>query len=138
MDEDLSQYGDVCELLERATLDPSDANHLSNEQLMLELARFAEAGWEDAAHELGLQLSAPGPNRDPEAAYRWFHIAYAWSEYLTDWADDGDNGPLYCGPAGDFRNEAEVCELVDEIPHARLKELDAEARRWLSAHQRVD
>ena len=137
MNEDLSAYGDVCDLFDRAQLDPSHREHLTREQLLSELARFAEAGWEDAALALGAELSSPGPDRNAEAAYRWFHIGYSWTDgYLTDWADDGENAPYYSGPVGDFRNEAPVCDLVDEIPHNRLKEIDAEAKRWLESHER--
>ena len=79
MNEDLSEYGDVSDLLGRARLAPDDLEHLTREQLLHQLTRFAEAGWEDAALELGHQLSAPGPNRNPEPAYRWFHIGFCWS-----------------------------------------------------------
>ncbi len=137
MNEDLSDYGDVCDLMDRAQLDPSDPEYLTRDAMLSELVRFAEKGWEDAALALGSELGAHGRDRDPEAAYRWFHIGYSWTDgYSTDWADDGDNAPYYSGPVGDFRNEALVSELVDEIPHDKLRELDAEAQHWLSTHER--
>ncbi|MEM1225658.1 MAG: hypothetical protein AAGJ40_08165 [Planctomycetota bacterium] len=137
MNEDLSDYGDVCDLLDRARLDPSDPEFLTRTELISELIRFAEAGWEDAALQLGVELSSPGPDRNIEDAYRWFHIGYSWTEgYSTNWSDDGSNAPYYSGPDGDFRNEAPVCELVDEIPHGKLMDLDTEAQSWLSTHQR--
>ncbi len=134
--DDPALHGDLSELFERAQLPADSKDYLSPEALRSELERIAEAGWENAALALAEELKKPGPNRDAEQAYKWYHIAFAWDDYETAWNNQNGENDVYLGGDGDFRNESVVSELVDAISHSRLRELDSEAATWLSLHVR--
>ncbi len=136
--DDPAVHGDLSELFDRAELSADSKDYLSREGLLSELERVAEAGWENAARALAEELSKPGSRRDAEQAYKWYHIAFAWDDYETSWSNQNDENNAYLGVDGDFRNESVVSELVDEITHSRLQELDAEATTWLSLHDRQE
>jgi len=74
----------------------------------------------------------PGPQRDAEAAYRWYYVACAQQGYLMAFDDRNDDPPYYGGPVGDFRNESQIGELVTEIGFDRVRELDAAAAAWIT------
>ena len=136
--DDPAIHGDLSELFERAALSVDSKGYLSHEQLLSELERVAEAGWQIAPLALGEQLASQGNERDIERAYKWYHIGYAWSDYETVWNNENGESDVYCGILGDFRHEVLVSVLVEEIPHSRIHTLDAEAREWLSLHSRQD
>jgi hypothetical protein len=103
------------------------------------LKRFvavAEAGNMDAAEFLGeIYAQQDGPHYDPEAAYKWYYIALSQRGYNVDFNDQNHKPPYYCGPVGDFRNEAAVSGLVDKLGFDRVRQLDAEAAAWLAARK---
>ncbi len=136
--DDPAVHGDLSGLYDRAQLSSDSKDYLSRAGLLAELERVAKAGWENAARALANELAKPGSNRDAEQAYKWYHIAFAWDDYETSWNNQNDEDDVYLGVAGDFRNESVVSELVDEITHSRLRELDAEAMAWLSLHDRQE
>ncbi|QDV75794.1 hypothetical protein [Botrimarina mediterranea] len=103
---------------------------------MEELESWAISGEQEAQESLAELYAEPGPLRDPSKAYFWFHIAFSFkgNGYSTEFRNK-EKSPLYCGPVGDFRNEAQVCELVDELGLAQIQLIDQEARAWLQAFQ---
>jgi len=92
----------------------------------------AETGSAEAAQELAEALADPGPNHDPESAYKWYYIALSQRGYTVEFEDQNLDPPHYCGPVGDFRNEGMVSDLVAELGFEKVKALDAEAERWMA------
>lgn len=97
------------------------------------LRHLAETGVVEAISALAEILALPGPHRDQAAAYRWYFIAYSAEDYRTEFIEQP--GPHYVGPVGDFRNEAPVVGLVDELGFDRIRRLDEEACGWLGTHK---
>ena len=97
-----------------------------------QLRVLAEAGNLEAAEELAEILALSGPVHDAADAYKWYYVVLSQQGYSVEFADINDTPPSYCGPVGDFRNEAMVSGLVEELGFERVTELDKEARQWLS------
>jgi len=97
------------------------------------LEALAESGNVDAAELVAEIRSLQGPNHDAASAYRWYYVALSVQGYSTEFDDRNNLPPSYCGPAGDFRNEAPVSELVTELGFDRARQIDAETRTWLEA-----
>ena len=96
------------------------------------LRELAESGYLHACGILG-ELQALDPSvYDPDAAYRWFFISLQREGFSTDFQNEFGSDEQYLGPVGDFRNEPLVSDLVRILGVSRLKELDAQAREWLS------
>lgn len=120
MHDDPALHGDLSDLYDRAELSANATDYLSRERFLAELERVAENGWENAALALAEKLKEPGPHRDAEQAYKWYHIAFAWADHKTTWNNQSNEDDVYLGVDGDFRNESVVSELVDAIAHTRL------------------
>jgi hypothetical protein len=103
-------------------------------QALQDLRTLAEVGHVDAARELADQLAYHGPNHDPEAAYKWYYVSLSRQGFSVGWDDRNGEPPDYCGPVGDFRNESMASALVTELGWDKVRQLDAEAARWLAAH----
>lgn len=125
----IPQFDDVIDRLSEYYDQPASAGF---RQVLNDLQLLAEAGNIDAAHELADQLAYTGPNHDPEAAYKWYYISLSQQGYAVGWEDHNGTPPYYCGPVGDFRNESMVSGLVVELGWERVRQLDAEAARWLA------
>jgi hypothetical protein len=91
------------------------------------LEAWAEGGSLAAAEYLAEILALDGPVHDAAAAYKWYYIALSEQGYSVGFEDQNASPPHYCGPVGDFRNEAMVNDLVAELGFARAAELDREA-----------
>jgi hypothetical protein len=98
---------------------------------VVQLGVLAEAGDLEAAEYLAEIQALPGPVHDAASAYRWYYVVLAEQGYSVEFTDTNETPPEYCGPVGDFRNEAMVSGLVEELGFTRVKELDNEAARWL-------
>jgi hypothetical protein len=99
------------------------------------LRLFAEAGDLEAAEYLAEILALSGPVHDAASAYKWYYIVLSEQGYSVEFADRNGTPPNYCGPDGDFRNEAMVSGLVEELGFLRVRELDNEATQWLSSRR---
>jgi len=97
-----------------------------------DLQEMAEALHTGAAQQLADTLAAPGPYYNPEAAYKWYYFALSEQGYSVEFDDQNHDPPYYCGPAGDFRNESMVSDLVVTLGFEKVHSLDAEAKRWLA------
>jgi hypothetical protein len=78
-------------------------------------------------------LATSAIHRDVAAAYKWYYIALSQQGFSVEFRDLNLAPPQYCGPDGDFRNEAQVSSLVDELGFQRAQELDCQAVAWLQA-----
>jgi RNA recognition motif-containing protein len=101
-------------------------------EVVHDLHQLAEAGHIGAAQQLADVLAQPGPNYDPESAYKWYYIALSQQGYTVEFQDQNHTPPYYGGPVGDFRNESLVSALVDTLGFDKIRSLDAEAARWLA------
>lgn len=98
-----------------------------------QLSVHAEAGNLEAAEYLAEILALSGPVHDAANAYKWYYVVLSQQGYSVEFADVNGTPPNYCGPVGDFRNEAMVSGLVEELGFEQVTELDNEARHWLSS-----
>ncbi|MEP7216462.1 MAG: hypothetical protein ABI782_09430 [Anaerolineaceae bacterium] len=94
----------------------------------------AQGGSLAAGEYLAEILALDGPLHDAAAAYKWYYIALSEQGYSVGFEDQNASPPHYCGPVGDFRNEAMVSDLVVELGFARAAELDREAAELRAAH----
>ena len=133
-EDDLIAYGDVGDVYKRHSDAVGHPEHPNFARFLAELQKFAEAGWAEAAQALGEELSKPGTGFKPDQAYKWYYIGLSLDGYNVDWNDTNHSPPYYCGPAGDFRNEAIVSDLVVLLGWERVHELDDEAAQWLADH----
>jgi hypothetical protein len=69
---------------------------------------------------------------DPEKAYFYYYIGLSQNGYSVGFRDENHDPPYYCGPVGDFRNEVQVCELVEELGWDKIKQIDLKALEWLT------
>ena len=96
-----------------------------------QLERFAERGDIRAAEHVADILADKGPLHDAARAYKWYYIGLSQTGYSVNFDDRNKTPPHYCGPVGDFRNEAMVSWLVVELGFEQVRKLDAEAAAWL-------
>jgi hypothetical protein len=73
-----------------------------------------------------------GPNHDAALAYTFYYMAYALDSYSVALNNQAEDSTYYSGPIGDFRNEAPVSDLIQELGLAALPELDAKAASLLA------
>lgn len=92
---------------------------------------LAEAGSIEAAEAVAEIFAFTEKHRQPERAYHWYYIALAAQGYATGFDDQNNSPPHYCGPIGDFRNEAQVNLLIAELGFARVRLLDKLAEECL-------
>lgn len=89
---------------------------------------LAQAGSIEAAEAVAEIFCFSVGHHDPEQAYRWYFRALSARGYATEFLDENNSPPHYCGPVGDFRNEAPVSSLAKELGFERVHKLDAELR----------
>lgn len=70
--------------------------------------------------------------RNPENAYYYYYIGLSQDGYSVGFRDENNDPPYYCGPVGDFRNESQVSELVDELGWDKVKQIDLKAKEWVT------
>jgi hypothetical protein len=123
-----SQFDEIIDRFEAYYQRPES---LEFRKVVHDLRALAETGDPKAAQQLADVLALPGPNYDPESAYKWYYIGLAQQGYTVQFEDHNGTPPYYCGPVGDFRNESMVSELVVTLGFDKVRALDEEAARWL-------
>lgn len=100
-----------------------------------EALNMVEASLKDNPSEygqlLGEMYAFSKAYRNPEKAYYYYYIGLSQDGYSVGFRDENHDPPYYCGPAGDFRNESQVSELVIELGWERIGQMDLKAREWL-------
>jgi RNA recognition motif-containing protein len=120
------------EIIDR--LEAHDAQPESPEfrEVVRDLHELANGGHVEAAQGLADILALPGPNYDPESAYKWYYISLSQQGYKVAFDDENHSPPHYCGPVGDFPNESMVSDLVVSLGFEKVRSLDSQAARWLA------
>ncbi len=126
---DQDRFAEICDR-HAAHYDRPDSSEFR--KVVHDLQEMAETAHAEAAHTLADVLAVPGPYYDPEAAYKWYYFALSEQGYSVEFNDENHDPPHYCGPAGDFRNESMVSDLVETLGFEKVRSLDAEAKRWLA------
>ena len=120
----------VAATLDRLWTDQSSAEFGAALRRLRLLAENADL---DACEFLAEILATSPTHRDVVAAYKWYYIALSQQGYSVEFHDLNGLPPHYGGPDGDFRNEAPVSSLVDELGFQLAQELDRQAAAWLQA-----
>lgn len=116
----------------RDQLDMFDAQSTDYRRVYEEILSLAEAGAVDAA-DLIAELSAFDPAlHNPEIAYKFYNIALEAQGYSVAFDNRSTDAGHYLGPPGDFRNEPQVSDLVQQLGLAACKRIDEEAEQWRS------
>jgi len=132
MDKRPAEYDEVCDVLD-SHWDHQDGAPFR--EALEKLRVFADAGDLDAAEFIAEILALYGPVHDAASAYKWYYIVLSAQGYSVAFEDQNGMPPSYCGPVGDFRNEAMVSGLIDELGFERIKELDSEVAQWMATRQ---
>ena len=114
-------------------LDECDRNSTEFVEIVEKLKDLAKSGFYDACETIAELTSLEPSIYNPKSAYVWYYIALKHQGYRTELANEG-TPDYYTGPEGDFRNEAMVSELVDEIGVQELSSLDQQAEEWITSH----
>jgi hypothetical protein len=123
-------FQSVAATLDRLSTDQSSAEFRAALHRLRLLAENADL---DACEYLAEILATSPTHRDAAAAYKWYYIALSQQGYSVEFHDLNGMPPQYGGPDGDFRNEAQVSSLVDELGFQLAQELDRQAAAWLQA-----
>lgn len=94
------------------------------------IVALAQLGVEEAVGMVA-ELAAFDPTlRDPKLAYKFYNILMESEGSSVAFDDFSDDPNHYQGAVGDFRNEAQVSELVSELGKDVCREIDKEADEW--------
>jgi hypothetical protein len=96
-----------------------------------QMESIANDGSLEAAEAIAEIFASSEIHRDPAKAYLWYHVALSAQGFSTRFDNQNETLEQYCGPSGDFRNEAQVNGLLAELDESRLHQLDAAASDWL-------
>jgi hypothetical protein len=118
-------------------LESEDETSAAFGSMLAKLERIAEAGSTVAAEGIAEIFAFSKTHRDAGKAYFWYEVALANQGYSTAFQNLNDTIEQYCGPIGDFRNEAQVNGLVGELGEFRVRQLDVQASEWLRKHRAV-
>jgi hypothetical protein len=119
------------------TLESANETSADFSSTLTKLEKIAEAGSAEAAEGIAEIFAFSKTHRDAAKAYFWYEVALASQGYSTTFQNLNDAIEQYCGPVGDFRNEAQVSGLVGELGEFRVRQLDAQAAAWLRKHRAV-
>lgn len=103
-----------------------------------ELRILAESGCYEVCEVLAEVLTLSDEMRDPAGAYVWYYVSLKTEGYSVELKNVTPDNETYYGDTDDFRNEAMVSDLIDELGQSRLAKLDAMAEEWMAAHPRVE
>ncbi|MBB6430290.1 hypothetical protein [Algisphaera agarilytica] len=126
-------YEELCEKLEEIDWQiPSDLKS----SILQQLEELVATGHAEAAETLAEVLASDGEGSKSclQEAYRWYYISFYLQGYSMAWRDENHTPPYYSGPVGDFRNEAQVSDLLLELGWETVKQLEVEASEWISKH----
>ena len=99
---------------------------------LLTLRSAVEAGMLQYAETVAEMVALAGPHHDAALAYKFYYVSHANEGYLVAFVNQSDEPTHYLGLDGDFRNEAMVSGLVEELGLAALPALDSEAAMLFS------
>lgn len=118
-------------------LDSEQETSISFRSALAELEQLAKQGDFEAVEAIAEIFGFSQHHRDTARAYFWYHVALGAKGYATAFANSHGAGEPYCGPVGDFRNEAQVNELVSHLGEVRARQLDQVAQEWLRKNRAV-
>jgi len=101
-----------------------------------QIESIANDGSSEAAEAIAEIFAFSEIHRDPAKAYMWYHVALSAQGFSTRFDNQHETLDQYCGPPGDFRNEAPVNGLLAELGEFRVRQLDAAASKWLRKYPR--
>src|SRR4051812_24593333 len=99
-----------------------------------QLELIANDGSAKAAEVIAEIFAFSEIHHDAAKAYMWYHIALSTQGFSTKFDNQNETLEQYCGPPGDFRNEAPVNGLLAELGEFRVCQLDVAASEWLRKH----
>ena len=102
---------------------------------LAKLEKFAYDGNADAAEAIAEIFAFSTRHRDAAKAYCWYHVSLGSQGHLTAFENLHQTVDQYSGPAGDFRNEAQVSGLLAELGEFRVRQLDGQAAEWFRKHR---
>lgn len=117
-------------------LDSESESSWTYRAALQQLESIADGGSSEAAEGIAEIFAFSKIHRDPAKAYMWYHVALSTQGFSTGFENQNGTLEQYRGPAGDFRNEAQVNELLAELGEFRVRQLDAAAAEWLRKHAR--
>jgi hypothetical protein len=112
-------------------LDPDSDDFV---EVFMEIREMAENGLLEATDLVAEICAFDRRLHDPEAAYKFYNIAKAADGFSVRFKNLSDDPSHYTGEVGDFRNEPQVSDLIDQLGFERCLELDAEADEWRSRY----
>lgn len=123
-----AKYEKLCDKIDALF---ENQNSIEFKNCLNRLEKYVENGSMDATEYLADLLTYEGVHHDAVRAYKLYFIALSSQGYLTDFKDENNTPPHYCGPVGDFRNESMVSSLVIELGFDKIRELDSEIKQEL-------
>lgn len=112
-------------------LDPDSEDYI---KVFMEIRKMAESGLFEATDLVAEICAFDRRLYDPEAAYKFYNIAKAADGFSVKFQNLSNSQKHYTGEVGDFRNEPQVSDLVDQLGFERCIMLDVEADKWRSRY----
>jgi hypothetical protein len=119
------------EAAEYLTLNDSDIETPTFERAMQMVEENLKENPCDYGQLLGEIYAFSKAYKNSEKAYYYYYIGLSQNGYLVSFEDKNNDPPHYRGAIGDFRNEAQVVDLVEELGFTKIKQIDTKAREWL-------
>jgi hypothetical protein len=120
---------DAAQQLICSEADPASDNY---RHALATLRAAVESGRLEFAETLAETYAFSAPNRDPELAYVFYYVSFAMDSFSVALDNQSTEPGHYLGAIGDFRNEAQVSDLIQELGVAALPALDAKAASILA------
>ncbi len=115
---------------EGRSLDSSDKNYMSLIDSAKWLEKAALKGHVDAALSLADLYANEESIKDNDKAYYWYYIGYYTKDGKVHELSKDSNNPV----PGDFRSETGVYEVVKQLSHEKLLEIELQAKAWLKKY----
>jgi len=112
-------------------LDPDSDEFI---EVFSDIKEMAESGLLEATDLVAEICAFDRRLHDPEAAYKFYNIAKRADGFSVRFNNLSADPSHYTGEVGDFRNEPQVSDLVDQLGFKRCRELDTEADEWRSRY----
>ena len=129
---ELTDPANAQEAAEYLSLNGYDAANSTFEKALQMVETHLEDNPSTYGQLLGEMYAFSKAYRNPEKAYYYYYIGLSQDGYSVGFRDQNEDPPHYCGPVGDFRNESQVSELVKELGWDRIRQIDLQARKWLT------
>ena len=128
---ELTNPANAKEASEYLTLNDSDIENSTFEQALQIIENNLNNNPCEYGQLLGEIYAFSKVYKNTEKAYYYYYIGLSQKGYLVAFKDENLDPPHYCGPIGDFRNEAQVVDLVEELGFTKIKQIDIKAKAWL-------